>query len=65
MTDHIQKSAQVTSRGRDSSQNFKFTGGLRTGVEKVSDHRTIGLRKFFEFPENISPRMKKKIIVKI
>ena len=51
MTDHIQKSAQVTSRGRDSSQNFKFTGGLCTGVEKVSDHRTIGLRKFFEFPE--------------
>jgi hypothetical protein len=34
------------------------------GVEKVSDHRTIGPRKCFEFPENISPR-KKNIIVKI
>jgi hypothetical protein len=36
-------------------------------VEKVSDHAhhgTIGPRKFFEFPENISPR-KKNIIVKI
>jgi hypothetical protein len=33
-----------------------------SGVEKVSDHGTIG--KFFEFPENISPR-KKNIIVKI
>jgi hypothetical protein len=32
-------------------------------VEKVSDHRTIGPRKFFEIPENISPR-KKNIIVK-
>jgi hypothetical protein len=29
-------------------------------VEKVSDHGTIGPRKFFEFPENISPRKKKK-----
>jgi hypothetical protein len=28
------------------------------GVEKVSDHGTIGPRKFFEFPENISPRKK-------
>jgi tRNA U38,U39,U40 pseudouridine synthase TruA len=28
-------------------------------VEKVSDHRTIGPRKFFEFPETISPRKKK------
>jgi hypothetical protein len=38
----------------------------RPGVEKVSDHRTIGPpRKFFEFPENISLRKKKKIIVKI
>jgi hypothetical protein len=35
-----------------------------SGVEKVSDHGTIGPRKFFEFPENISPR-KKNIIVKI
>jgi hypothetical protein len=34
-------------------------------VEKVSDHGTIGPRKFFEFPENISPGKKKKIIVKI
>jgi hypothetical protein len=34
------------------------------GVEKESDHGTIGPRKFFEFPENISPR-KKNIIVKI
>jgi hypothetical protein len=34
------------------------------GVEKVSDHGTIVPRKFFEFPENISPR-KKNIIVKI
>jgi hypothetical protein len=28
------------------------------------DHRTIGPRKFFDLPENISPR-KKNIIVKI
>jgi hypothetical protein len=28
------------------------------GVEKVSDHGTIGPRKVFEFPENISPRKK-------
>jgi hypothetical protein len=28
--------------------------------EKVSDHRTIGPRKLFEFPENISPRKKEK-----
>jgi hypothetical protein len=34
-------------------------------VEKVSDHGTIGPRKFSEFPENISPRKKeKKIIVR-
>ena len=38
--------------------------GFISRVEKVSDHRTIGPRKFFEFPENISPR-KKNIIVKI
>jgi hypothetical protein len=29
-----------------------------SGVEKVSDHGTIGSRTFFEFPENISPRKK-------
>jgi hypothetical protein len=28
-------------------------------VEKVSDSGTIGPRKFFEFPEHISPRKKK------
>ena len=28
------------------------------GVEKVSDHGTIGPRKPFDFPENISPRKK-------
>jgi hypothetical protein len=28
-------------------------------MEEVSDHGTIGHRKFFEFPENISPRKKK------
>jgi hypothetical protein len=28
---------------------------MSTRVEKVLDHRTIGPRKFFEFPENISP----------
>jgi hypothetical protein len=34
---------------------------MLTRVEKVSDHRTIGPRNFFHFPENISPR-KKKIV---
>jgi hypothetical protein len=29
------------------------------------DHGTIGPRTFSEFPENISPRKKKKIIVKM
>jgi hypothetical protein len=32
-------------------------------VEKVLDHRIIDPRKSFEFPENISPRKKKKIIL--
>jgi hypothetical protein len=32
---------------------------------KVSDHGTIGPRKFFDFPENISQRKKKKRIVKM
>jgi hypothetical protein len=34
-------------------------------VEKVSDHGTIGPRNFFEFPENISPRKKKIVIIQI
>jgi hypothetical protein len=34
-----------------------------SGVEKVSDHGTIGPRKYFEFPENISPRKKKIVII--
>ena len=33
---------------------------LRLGVEKIPDNGTIGSRKFFEFPENISPKKKKK-----
>ena len=37
---------------------------LQTGVGKVSDHGTIGPRKFFEFPENICKK-EKKIIVEI
>jgi hypothetical protein len=32
---------------------------------EVSDHRTIGPRKYFEFPENISPRKKEKEIIVI
>jgi hypothetical protein len=36
---------------------------LRLGVEKISVHGSIGPRKFLEFPENISPKKKKKIIV--
>ena len=37
-------------------------GGRYPVVEKVSDNGTIGPRKFFEFPEHISPRKKKKRI---
>jgi hypothetical protein len=33
------------------------------GVEKVSDHRTIGPRNSPEFPENISPCKKEKIVI--
>jgi hypothetical protein len=32
-------------------------------VEKVSDHGTISPRNFFEFPENISPCKKEKIVI--
>jgi hypothetical protein len=31
---------------------------IAQGWKKVSNHGTIGPRKFFEFPENISPRKK-------
>ena len=54
----------IINRGTD--RNFhKQMAILKAGVEKVSDHGTIGPRKSFEFPENISPRKKKKIVVKI
>jgi hypothetical protein len=33
---------------------------MSTRVEKVLDHRTIGPRKFFEFPVKIFPQERKK-----
>jgi hypothetical protein len=45
----------------DKTIYYKARGGKSLGL---SDHGTIGPRKCFEFPENISPR-KKNIIVKV
>jgi hypothetical protein len=46
---------------KDRDSIFTIVATIK--VEKVSDHGTIGPRKFFEFPENISPRKKKIVII--
>ena len=65
--DHLYGQTFKTGGAREwqgTRANLSIESG--SGVEKkVSDHETIGRRKFFEFPENISPRKKKKIIVKM
>ena len=64
---------ELSLESRPSLQGLLFKGAVSAGVENVSDHGTIGPRKCFGFPENISNSSStvaekenvKKILIKV